>query len=278
MRKPAPRASADDTNPTPVRVPLSLRPQLETALDAWREVEGDDDRCVIRVENAYSREPAGAAGRVIEELRRVCRPVSMAKRMKSLRAELVEHLKATPLDDLDGVTLVEWLAANAPIEFVDDFSAVPLESKAQLRAAIEATVTGCVRDDVTIRDFAEQIGATARRWAAEHAIGAARLTAFASDLEREFGGVRAYRSRASQDTLVTDLANGVESALSVRWTKPAGRTRPYSPTQVFEVGDRISHPKFGEGDVVRRLEGKVEVHFADGTRTLAAATASSGGT
>jgi hypothetical protein len=44
---------------------------------------------------------------------------------------------------------------------------------------------------------------------------------------------------------------------------------PYSPKTVFGVGDRLSHPRFGDGCVeeVKRA-GKVVVIFKDGERVL----------
>lgn len=45
--------------------------------------------------------------------------------------------------------------------------------------------------------------------------------------------------------------------------------RPYSPKEPFDVGDRMLHTKFGEGVVVGKGDGKVEVAFSDGRRKLA---------
>lgn len=50
--------------------------------------------------------------------------------------------------------------------------------------------------------------------------------------------------------------------------KPQGPAVPYTPECAFAVGDRVAHPKFGEGEVLRRLDGKVEIGFASGVRTL----------
>lgn len=52
--------------------------------------------------------------------------------------------------------------------------------------------------------------------------------------------------------------------------KAEGPARPYAPTQAFARGDRLAHPKFGEGVVLGAAEGKIEVAFADQRRVLVA--------
>ena len=44
--------------------------------------------------------------------------------------------------------------------------------------------------------------------------------------------------------------------------------RLYSPRDVYEAGDNITHPKFGEGSVVGARVGKIDVRFGKETRTL----------
>jgi hypothetical protein len=49
----------------------------------------------------------------------------------------------------------------------------------------------------------------------------------------------------------------------------AGTARDYSPKTKFAIGERVSHPKFGDGVVSSLLaDGKVQIDFADGPRTL----------
>jgi hypothetical protein len=50
-----------------------------------------------------------------------------------------------------------------------------------------------------------------------------------------------------------------------------GPLRDYSPKTAFDVGDRVSHPKFGEGIVLSKAEGKIEVAFPDARRRLISA-------
>lgn len=50
-----------------------------------------------------------------------------------------------------------------------------------------------------------------------------------------------------------------------------GPLRPYSPQTAFDVGDRVAHSKFGEGIVLSKAEGKIEVHFSDVRRRLISA-------
>lgn len=45
--------------------------------------------------------------------------------------------------------------------------------------------------------------------------------------------------------------------------------RPYSASARFALGDNVEHVKFGAGSVIRvGTDGKIDVRFADGTRTL----------
>lgn len=50
--------------------------------------------------------------------------------------------------------------------------------------------------------------------------------------------------------------------------EPRRPARRYAVSATFEVGDTIEHPKFGSGSVLRVIDGKIEVEFADDFRTL----------
>ena len=47
-----------------------------------------------------------------------------------------------------------------------------------------------------------------------------------------------------------------------------GPARSYSPRDVYAAGERITHPKFGEGNVVEARQGKIDVRFGREMRTL----------
>ena len=47
-----------------------------------------------------------------------------------------------------------------------------------------------------------------------------------------------------------------------------GPAKPYSPKQEFAIGDRVAHSKFGEGLVIDKADGKIEVSFPDGKKKL----------
>lgn len=55
--------------------------------------------------------------------------------------------------------------------------------------------------------------------------------------------------------------------LAARSTGPARR---YAPTETFARGDRVLHPKFGEGVVLGAAEGKIDVAFGNERKTLVA--------
>jgi len=47
-----------------------------------------------------------------------------------------------------------------------------------------------------------------------------------------------------------------------------GPPKPYSPKESFAVGDRVVHTKFGEGLVIDKADGKIEVAFPEGRKKL----------
>lgn len=52
-------------------------------------------------------------------------------------------------------------------------------------------------------------------------------------------------------------------------SKPPEAATSYSPKTTYVAGDAIAHPKFGTGTVVRLgTDGKIDVRFADGIKTL----------
>ena len=55
-------------------------------------------------------------------------------------------------------------------------------------------------------------------------------------------------------------------AVAADLTKPA---RSYRASELFEVGERIDHPSFGQGVIELSEPGKVTVFFATGRRVLA---------
>lgn len=50
----------------------------------------------------------------------------------------------------------------------------------------------------------------------------------------------------------------------------SGPARPYRPTEAFARGDRLVHPKFGEGLVLGAAEGKIDVLFGVERKRLVA--------
>ena len=49
---------------------------------------------------------------------------------------------------------------------------------------------------------------------------------------------------------------------------PAGPARPYSPKEVYAVGEWVEHTKFGRGRVTQVRGGKIEVRFESESRLL----------
>jgi hypothetical protein len=255
-----------------VSIPLSLRPKLEAALDAWQDWEGSDDNYVIKGDRQYSKAPTLSAKRLLRDVRDACKSAALAKRLSSLEPALVALLKTTPLDDLDHTALLDWIATRARLQFIDDFHGVASVDEAPLAAAVERAVRRAVQDDVSIGEFANRVVLAAEAWAKTRDVQTAPLQRFREDLEQAFGGVALYRSLERQERLAGELVGVVAAVLKVRWIQPPKPAQSYSPSQQFAVGDRLSHPKFGIGEVVRRLDGKIQVRFDQRMRTLAART------
>lgn len=68
----------------------------------------------------------------------------------------------------------------------------------------------------------------------------------------------------------TDGANtGARSAeVKTRAVVSNRPARAYSPQETYATGDQITHPKFGEGNVVEARPGKIDVRFGRELRTL----------
>lgn len=93
---------------------------------------------------------------------------------------------------------------------------------------------------------------------------------------RSTGGSSASgASRASTRGTAAERALAAERERTVTWEKAiAGRSPSdfvqYRPASSFEEGQLLRHTKFGDGVVVRMLEGnKIEVLFRDEPRVLA---------
>jgi len=63
-------------------------------------------------------------------------------------------------------------------------------------------------------------------------------------------------------------------AVTADLTKPA---KPYRASELYEVGERIEHPSFGQGVIEISEPGKITVFFASGRRVLVQARAAVAG-
>lgn len=259
-------------DPTPKAAPavrLSLRAEMEQRLDGCIEHELDDDNYRLRNERPYSDRPPVAAGLVVKGLVDLDLPAAVKRRLGALRPSLAELLRTTPLDDLEGASLLAWIAERAPLQFVDDSRRVSAEAEAELRGAVAEAVAAAVRRKDSIAAMATRLEKAVALWAKRHARGAA-LVGFGADLEGSLSGVGAYRTADEQAAIVDDVVQRTVHALAIKWVPKPRPARPYSPSETYREGDRVTHAKFGAGEVLRRLDGKVEIAFRDGPRILAA--------
>jgi hypothetical protein len=256
-----------------VEVPLSLRSEIERELDGWREFAGDDDNCIIKGDLPYSSDPARGVERMLQGLADVGVPGAAIRRFQAVRPELVALLKKTSLDDLDGEVLLDWLTKAADLRFVDDLCSLPSEAKAELAGVLADVVNAAVTEDVSVPAFAERVVQRLGAWANAHSVDAKRLARYEEHLNNGgFNGVVWYRAPDARAALVEQLVEDAVKLFKVRWIRAPSPVRPYSPEGRFSVGDRLTHPKFGAGEVMHRLDGKIEIRFESGVRTLAAKT------
>lgn len=78
-------------------------------------------------------------------------------------------------------------------------------------------------------------------------------------------GNHLYRERRATATKKSGGASASEPRVKPVSSRPA---RGYAATESYTVGDVISHPKFGMGEVVDARAGKIDVKFGGEKRTL----------
>ena len=87
---------------------------------------------------------------------------------------------------------------------------------------------------------------------------------------RTCGNQHRFRVKKETQTSSSTSATGrrVRATAEPARDVPRGPARPYSPREVFAVGDWIDHTKFGQGKVLQTRSGKIEVRFESGNRLL----------
>jgi hypothetical protein len=252
-------------------VPASLRQELETALDAWCEFEGSADHCTRRGEHSYVGEPRQAVERLLRGASEVGVSAPVARRLRAVRPALLELLRVTPLEDLDGLALLDQVFGLARLQLVENRVTLAPDAEEELRDVLERTVKAAVDGDVVVPDFVERVVRAVAGWAKRRGVSSRPLAQYRRELEAGgFDGVVWYRGVDEQRGLVNRLVRDVVDRLRVRWARAPRSVQAYSAKKRFEVGDRLTHPTFGLGEVVRRGDGKVDVQFPSGKRTLAA--------
>lgn len=268
-KKATARRSAPPKSATRVAVALSLRPAIEQGLDAWREFEVDDDNAVVTGDRPYAREPKRSVDRLFLGLAELGIQKAAMGRLEEVRLALVALVQTTPLDDLDGETLLAWIAKEAAIDFVEDRTSLPAEARSELAVLFADVVKSAVAEGASIPTFARTVVEGLRVWAHQHGLDPKRLAAFEAKLANRFGGVVWYGAEEAQASLVAQLADDAIKLLKVRWMHPPPEVEPYDPQKRYSLGAHVSHRTFGIGEVVRLLDAKIEVRFDGGVRTLA---------
>lgn len=251
-------------------LPLSMKQTIEDAIDGALECDLDDDDFAMKNDRPYSNDPAAAADRILRGLDVLGVPMTAKRRLAATRPLLVDLLRKTPLDDLNGEEILVMLSKQANLEFRDDYAYLPASAEESLREALLAAIESGVADGASLPTFARLVEQAVQRWCTRHDIEAKALKGWARELEHSFGGVVWYREDAARERLRNEFVKDLTRLLKLKWLPKARPPKSYSADAAFDVDDTVVHPTFGSGTVRRKLDGKVEVEFADKTRILAA--------
>lgn len=91
----------------------------------------------------------------------------------------------------------------------------------------------------------------------------------ASVICRTCGNQHKYHEKKSpSSSTASGSTRRVRASAEPARDAPTGPARPYSPKEVFNVGEWVEHTKFGQGRVLQSRSGKIEVKFDSGNRLL----------
>ncbi len=260
--------ASEDDDRARVAIPTSLQGELQATLESSLEYEDDDDRVVMKSGAKWSNEPKGAAQRIVRALLELPLSSAAQKRFQESKPALSELLQKTPLDDLDGVTLLDRWIELARLAFHDDFMSVPVEERASLERGVRDAIDRGVSDAVGVAELVARVADAARSWSKAHDVPTRGLATWERDTW--FGGVAFYDEVEARAALAEKWSTELTRMLKIRWRPSARGAAPYARDGVYEVGDTVLHPTFGRGTVARKLDGKVEILFPAGARLLAA--------
>ena len=77
-----------------------------------------------------------------------------------------------------------------------------------------------------------------------------------------------HEKKSPSSSTSSGTTRRVRAAAEPARDAPTGPARPYSPKEVYAVGEWVEHSKFGQGKVVQSRSGKMEVKFDSGNRLL----------
>jgi hypothetical protein len=81
------------------------------------------------------------------------------------------------------------------------------------------------------------------------------------------GGRHNYRDKSGASRSASSTTRR-QSARETAASAPRKPARAYSPSEAYNAGDWIEHPKFGQGEVIASRDGKIEVKFGTEKRIL----------
>ncbi len=85
---------------------------------------------------------------------------------------------------------------------------------------------------------------------------------------REVALLRACQVHLAASNVATSLVDSLTELARIAWRLPEKPVHPYSASKTFAIGELIEHPKFGRGEVVSMLAGRIDVQFPEGKYTL----------
>lgn len=249
-----------------MKIKRSLRDELLRALEGCADFVRDEtweERGPGDAETAPAYDRRRAARTLLSYFARTARVGK--RRVAALEDALAASLPAN-MEDLDGIDVLAWLERAIPIAWVEDRLSLPEALRPELVAIVLDGLGGAVEGEMT----PEQRAKLARRVFERLLPDAPARTKEEEEAFAELFIQLAWGARREPELRADRAVEWLESSLAIRWLAPPRGERPYVPSDAYEIGDVVVHPRFGRGTVKAKTDTSIEVAFAHDMRKLAA--------
>jgi hypothetical protein len=251
----------------PASLPPAAREAMLASVDSVFEHLGHDGGSVMKNDRPFARSPMRFAKRTVGDLveRTGFKPWRAA--LEQATEPLADWLRGHPIDDIDEA--VEAICAAAGLRFDVPKRELDAKLRVELARVLEKTAASAGTKDVDPATFATAAITAARKCLASRASDDAGAWEWvAATIEANLSEGKHLLCTDPKDT-ADKLVSVIERAQNLVWRTKSGRAEAYDPSRAYRVGERVAHPKFGEGEVVELFDGKVEIDFGGTRRRLA---------